>query len=285
MDINEKITEIKLHIKNLVSHFPYTEEEINYLVIAYIALIMLDESISDLIDEVLTKVYCLFTNLTVEEAYNIYFKYANKYKDIHGLYNGYFYDEKGALIYEPCIIIGSFKRISPLERFGTLLHELKHGINEIIIKESSKGFNSGLSLITKDNKNHYDNFDEAFNSFLTKIYLENIQYLKSLDIKDEEIRKILATFNLSKKYFYSYEEYVLPLESLFKSRKLFWALYNASIYKNMDELYQSLESSFDNFISAKKIIKIFSYQSQNINDLLSSIDYSVIEEEFSLPKR
>ena len=48
MDINEKITEIKLHIKNLVSHFPYTEEEINYLVIAYIALIMLDESISDL---------------------------------------------------------------------------------------------------------------------------------------------------------------------------------------------------------------------------------------------
>lgn len=284
MDINEKITEIKLHIKNLVSHFPYTEEEINYLTIAYIAMIMLDESISDLIDEVLIKVYCLFTNLTVEEAHNIYFKYASKYKDIHGLYEGYFYEE-GALLYEPCIIIGSFKRINPLERFDTLLHELKHGVNEIIIKESSKGFNSGLSLVTKDNKNHYDNFDEAFNSFLTKIYLENIQYLKSLDIKDEELRKILASFNLPKNYFYSYEQYVLPLEPLFKSRELFWSLYNASIYKNIDELYASLESSFGNFMSAKKIIKIFSYQSDNISDLLSSIDYSVIDEEFSLPKR
>jgi len=191
MDINEKITDIKLHVKNLVSHFPYSEEEINYLVIAYIALIMLDESISDLIDEVLTKVYCLFTNLTVEEAYNLYFKYARKYNDIHGIYEGYFYNKEGVLIYEPCIIVGSFKRISTLERFDTLLHELKHGINEIIIKDSSKGFNSGLSLITKDNKNHYDNFDEAFNSFLTKIYLENIQYLKSLDIKDEEIIELV----------------------------------------------------------------------------------------------
>lgn len=284
MDINAKITEIKQHIKSLVSHFPYTEEEINYLVIAYIALIMLDESISDLIDEVLTKVYCLFTSLTVEEVHNIYFKYASKYKDIHGLYEGYFYKE-GTLIYEPCIIIGSFKRISILERFDTLLHELKHGINETIIKESTKGFNSGLSLVTKDNKNHYDNFDEAFNSFLTKIYLENIQYLKSLDIKDEEIRKILAGFNLPKTYLYSYHKYVLPLEFLFKSRKLFWALYNASIYKNMDELYRTLEDSFGNFMSAKKIIKTFSYQSNNISALLSSIDYSVIEDEFSLPKR
>lgn len=285
MNINEKIFEIKTKIKSLTKHFPYTEENINYLAIAYMSFIMLDESIEDLIDEVLTKVYCFFTSLSVDEACNCFIKNGgSKYKDVHGLYEGYSYNN-GELIYEPYIIIGSIQSISILEIFDTLIHELKHAINEVIINESSKGFYSGLSLITKDNKTHYDYFDEAFNSFLVKIYLQNIELLKGENIEDEGIKRILSLFKFPKKYYYSYDSFVLPAEQLFKSRVAFWPLYNASLYKNMEELYRVLQIVFNNSMPAKKIIKTLSYYNDKIWDLMDHADYSEIEEEYSLPKR
>ena len=62
--INTKIAEIKTTIKEITKHFNYDEEVINILTIVYLSMIMLDDEIEDLLMEVLSKTYILFTGPT-----------------------------------------------------------------------------------------------------------------------------------------------------------------------------------------------------------------------------
>lgn len=254
MNINTKINLIKKRVINLTSHFPYTKEEINYLTIAYLAFIMLDESISDLIDEVLTKVFCLFTSLSIEEAYELYISSGangSRFKDSDAVYEGYYCDNEGEISYIPYLIISTKTCDNISDLFDFLLHELKHALNEVINKGDKEGFYSGLSYVDSKMFMANENLDEAFNSFLTSIYLENISYLSSQNIEDEGIREIIAKFHLPEKYSYSYSYLVYPSLPLFQNRKIFWGLYNASLYKNMfelnDILMETLHISLDEF--------------------------------------
>lgn len=253
MNINIKINLIKKRVKDLTSHFPYTKEEINYLTIAYLAFIMLDESISDLIDETFSKVFCIFTNLSITEAYELYISSGaegSRLKNSDAIYEGYYCDNKGVISYVPYLIISTSGN-NVLDIFDSLLHELKHALNEVINKADKEGFYSGLSYIDSKMFMANENLDEAFNSFLTSIYLKNVDYLSFQDIEDKGIRNILAKFYLPKSYVYSYSHLVLPSLPLFQNRKLFWGLYNASLYKDMlnlnDILMEVLNISLDEF--------------------------------------
>jgi len=291
MDINVKIKEVKERVKDLTSHFPYSEEDINYLTLAYMAFNMLDESMSDLIDEVLTKVYCLFTDMKLEDAYERFIDNSEaetcKFKDTCAIFDGYYYDD-GILSNISYIIISSKPfgfSISTMEIIDSLIHELKHAINEVIIKESGKGIYSGLGFITTNNKLKYEYFDEAFNSFLTKIYLDNINYLKKENIEDEGIKKLLDSFSMPKVYDYSYDYLVKPSLLLFKSRKLFWALYNMALYKNNTEFRKGIEEIFGKNINYKHFMINYNCPNFNLDDILDLADYSELEEKVLIPFR
>ncbi|MDE5539302.1 MAG: hypothetical protein K2J20_02305 [Bacilli bacterium] len=62
MDINAKIKEIKQRIKDITSHFPYSDYEISLLTVCYIAIASIDNDIVDLLDEVLATTFILFNN-------------------------------------------------------------------------------------------------------------------------------------------------------------------------------------------------------------------------------
>ena len=62
MDINEKIEEVIKRTKELTKHFLYTDKEIYILALCYIAIASIDNDITDLLDEVFSKVYIFFNN-------------------------------------------------------------------------------------------------------------------------------------------------------------------------------------------------------------------------------
>lgn len=291
MNINAKLLEVKKRIKKITKHFPYTEENINYLTIVYMAFIMLDESISDFIDEVLNETYCLFTSLSLEEAYKKYIadeSIGSKCKESCAVFEGHYYDN-GRLVYYPFIIISqeqAGQKLKLVDIFDSLIHELKHAINEVIIKCNENGFYSGLSYVCKDNKALYSDFDEAFNSYLTKIYLDNITYLKESNIEDIGIRSILNSFQVPETYEYSYDSIVKQSLPLYKVKKIFWIFYNASLYKNRKDLRHHIEEAFDFQISFKKFMKYY-YDSENysLKDILDLINSNELEEKVVLPNR
>lgn len=287
MNINEKIKLTKEHVKNLTSHFPYTKKEINYLTIAYLAMTIFDESIEDLLDTVLTKTYCLFTNLSLDEAYDTYILNGidnSSKKGCYGLYEGYYYDDKGALSYVPFIIISISNENEVVDIFDTLTHELKHAINEIILKTTKKGFYSGLSYVKKRSRICHDGLDEAFNSFLTGIYLQIISNLSYMNIEIKGIRDILERFYLSNEYFYSYNHLITPILPLLKSKKLFWGLYNAVLYKDNTELEKAINDIFGNSINLKDFIDLFDSPKFNPDYLMKEAISEEIAEEYILPR-
>lgn len=288
MDINEKIKLTKEHVKNLTSHFPYTKKEINYLTIAYLAINLFDESIGDLLDIVIANTYCLFTNLSIEEAYDLYLLNGTgtepKLNGYYGLYEGYYYDDKGILSYGPYIIISTYYGNDIVDIFDTLTHELKHAINEILLKTTKKGFYSGLSYIKKKSIINHEGLDEAFNSYLTGIYLQIISTISYMDIEDKGIKNILDKFYLSEDYQYSYNHLITPILPLLKSRKLFWSLYNAVIYKDNTELEKAINDIFGNNVTLKDFINLFDSPKFNPDYLMREVIPEEINEEYTLPK-
>lgn len=93
----------------------------------------------------------------------------------------------------------------------------------------------------EDNKVYYKILEEAFNSFLVKIYLMVIDALTKEEIEDEELKEILALFDF-KGYKCSYSRITHLFNPIFSNQEFFWLFYNAALYKDYDELFEKLES-------------------------------------------
>lgn len=151
--INNKITEIKLIVQEITKLFTYTSEQINMITLAYLSMIMLDDEIEDLIMEALSKVKIIFTEYEVNVVYqNLVTHRCNQkiLKDLskdQACYLNYLVDQNG--LYGLPIIILPLKE-ELFETMDSLIHELKHAINEVIpdfFTYHGEGFyNSGLAL-------------------------------------------------------------------------------------------------------------------------------------------
>lgn len=248
--INNKITEIKLIVQEITKPFAYTSEQINMITLAYLSMIMLDDEIEDLIMEALSKVKIIFTEYEVNVVYqNLVTHRCNQkiLKDLskdQACYLNYLVDQNG--LYGLPIIILPLKE-ELFETMDSLIHELKHAINEVIpdfFTYHGEGFyNSGLAL-AGENILWAEKIDEAFNCYLTKIYLDNIAYLKRFSIKDLEIQALLNKIKIPQKYNYSSEELVLAYKKLFDSQYLFRLFYYTCLYKDFDELNTAIENLF-----------------------------------------
>ncbi len=281
--INNKIIEIKATIKEITNHFHYTEEEINILTISYLSMIMLDDEIEDLIMEVLSYTYILFTNEAVVKIYQKLLRepleeeFLYKLTNDNSAYFGSFIKEN-QLENEQLIIIGPVDEFYQI--FDNVTHELKHAINEIFPEfclSDKPYFYSGLAEGTSTNI-YYNAIDEAFNSYLVKIYLDNINLLKKFRIKDEKIRNLLYNFKLPKNYRYAYEIITIPCLPLFESEYLFKRFYYSSLYKSFYELDQALYNVFG---TTKDSIDFFLYldeilqREERIKEI-ENLDYSYL---------
>ena len=281
--INNKIIEIKATIKEITNHFHYTEEEINILTISYLSMIMLDDEIEDLIMEVLSYTYILFTNEAVVKIYQKLLRepleeeFLYKLTNDNSAYFGSFIKEN-QLENEQLIIIGPVDEFYQI--FDNVTHELKHAINEIFPEfclSDKPYFYSGLAEGTSTNI-YYNAIDEAFNSYLVKIYLDNINLLKKFRIKNEKIRNLLYNFKLPKNYRYAYEIITIPCLPLFESEYLFKRFYYSSLYKSFYELDQALYNVFG---TTKDSIDFFLYldeilqREERIKEI-ENLDYSYL---------
>lgn len=281
--INEKIAEIKTTIEEITEHFHYSKEVIDILTIAYLSIVMLDDEIEDLLMEALSKTYILFSSTTIDE---IYPKLLGKelsnetlilLKKSRSAFFGSFIS-KDKLISENLIIIGPSSFL--YKTLGDVVHELKHAINEVLPEfclSREPYFYSGLARETsKEIK--YNMIDEAFNSYLTKIYLDNINFLKNFSIQDASISKLLEDFKLPKNYHYAYESITMLCEPLFSSKYLFRKFYYSSLYKSFYELdcalYNALGQTQDSTDFFSYLDKID--QAQKDVQEIENLDYSYL---------
>ncbi len=284
MDINMRIKEVKERVKTLTKHFPYEEYEINLITLAYIAITMLDPTIEDMIDEAISNTFIFLTNKSVPETYEMLFPNIEEYRiddlrDADAISSSYELNSQGKFEFCPFIIIE--KNISINSLLDSILHELKHRINEIIPKFDNNSFYSGLNF-NSQLKVYYYNIDEAFNSYLVKIYLNNLLALKHHNIEDVKIREILSS--LSGSISYSYYDLVKLCLPLFQSKYLFWQFYNASLYKNMKPLYDSLNKVFQCEVTWDEFFDLLDFEDREaIEDILDKLDYTLISDEYSLP--
>ena len=281
--INNKLAEIKITIKEITKHFHYTEEEINILTISYLSMIMLDDEIEDLLMEVLSTTYILFTNEPVEKIYQRLLRkpleesFLFKLLNDNSTYFGYMIKDN-KLEHEHLIIISPADEIYQI--FDNVTHELKHAINEIFPEfclSQEPFFYSGLARGTSTSID-YNAIDEAFNSYLVKIYLDNINFLKRFYIQDPQISKLVKAFKLPKNYRYAYEIITIPCLPLFESEYLFTRLYYSYLYNSFYELDQALYNVFG---TTKDSIDFFLYldeilqREERIKEI-ENLDYSYL---------
>lgn len=284
MDINATIKEIKKRVTILTKHFPYTEYEINLITLAYIAFTMLDPTIDDMIDEVISNTFIFFTNKSVVEIYKMILPDAQEFiidelEDADAVTYSYEFDSQKELHFYPFIIIE--KNVSINDLLDSTIHELKHRINDVIIKYNGDSYYSGLNL-NSPLQNDYYNIDEAFNSYLVMIYFNNLLTLKKYNIEDVKIKEILE--QLSKSQSYSYSNLVKPCLPLFQSKTLFWLFYNASLYKDMKPLYDFLDEVFQHQFTWVDFFDALDYEDDKaIIDMLDNIDYSLVYDKHKLP--
>ena len=239
--INKKIIEIKSTIKEITKHFNYTEKEINLLTISYLSIIMLDDEVEDLLMEVLSKTYILFTTDTVLNTYQrlkqreIAEPLFTRLKESSSAYFGYEII-KDKIISENLIIISLKKEMYMI--FDNLIHELKHAMNEVfpVFCETKKPYFYFFLAEGTKQEMIYEAIDEAFNSYLVKLYLDNITFLKQFKIEDSSIQKILLNYKVPQNYSFAYEKIVNICLPIFESQFLFNKLYYSTLYKDFDEL-------------------------------------------------
>lgn len=250
MNINEKIKEVKERIILLTKQFPYTEEQINIFTICYLAMASIDNDITDLLDEVFSRVYILFNNGGFDELLTSLKAPLNS----GGFHKTSDFDLKCKDNYEFIDInINKTKIFSMIclpILFEYIIHEIKHSINAIVKSFETDGkesyCNNGIHFYKYDGSTYYEanlTLDEAFNSFITKLYLEVIKYLSQMSIDDEGISAILREYNLDDNYLYAYLCTEI-WEPLFKDQTIFTTFYNAALYHDYLSLNELLAKIF-----------------------------------------
>lgn len=288
MDINKRIAEIKNRVKFLTSHFPYHDEEINFLTVAYLAFTLLDPTIEDLIDKVLVSTFLLLTDKTVyDELYSLDPDYAKEIKEYiensTGTCEGYRYVFGNELSYEPFIII-TRNRKDMNEMLDNITHELKHSINDILPNIHDGFFYRGLALFWRYSS-FGDCLDEGFNSLLSAIYVQIITALKKYTIEDPGIAHIIYSLEENDYVAYTYGKIVDANYDIFASKTCFWPLYNASLYKDMDNLGSVIESVFNYSLSFEEWVETLDRQDpKELERIDKLIVRERVKEELVLPK-
>lgn len=245
MDINAKIREVKTRIIELTKHFPYTEFEINMLTISYIAIASIDNDITDILDMTLAKCYVLFNDGRFNKLLHQYYE---DYRLSFDIYQEPTFTNK-EVSQNDFIVISSFPIRSTFDIIEALLHELKHALSSIVnsfmVQGDNASFYCGICEFTQ-NQVYYHYLEEAFNSFMTRLYLDQVSRLSELEIEDKGIKTILDKFKVTKPPFYEYlyertTELFLPL---FNDKDLFSLFYNASLYKDFAPLFSVLSKMF-----------------------------------------
>lgn len=250
MDANVKIAEIKSRIRNIVGIFPYTDFEIDILTIIYFAIASVDNDITDLLDEVLGRVFILFNH----GEFNQILEMLKISPENLGGYNIPGFDEYGKdnnefifINLPECSDNKTLKMIIN-DLLESTIHEIKHAINGIINAhkqaENVGYLYSGLSTYSTKYSKINILLDECFNCFLTYIYCNMIGKLKEMNITDSGIKRILDAFTYKDEEAYSYGSTYL-LERLFYDNDCFRIFYNATIYKDYEPLVQMLSEIFN----------------------------------------
>lgn len=245
MDINDKIKLLKERVKSLTSHFNYDEEVINILTICYIAITSIDKDIEDILEEVLSTKYILLNDGSFNYLLKEYYPNIDPYSDT---YQEPSFDNKKC--YKDDFIILNVENFNSVcDIFDAFLHEIKHAMNSIIkrykqVENNNAIFYCGLcSIDYYYQERRFLFLEEAFNSFMTRIYLRQIEKLKKIKIEDRGISKILKRFSL-REYEYSYYNITHLLEPLFCDKEFFNLFYNAALYKEYEPLYQKIKIVF-----------------------------------------
>lgn len=264
MDINAKIEEIRTRVKDLTSHFPYTEFEINFLTICYIAIASIDNDITDMLDEVFSKVFILFDRGQFKKV----LKKAENKKIIN--YGGIHFLHEDQCEY---ILVNVYNipknKYFTLNLFDIAIHEIKHALNSKInthvVSGDKEHIYSGLKCDTDNLLNSSCILDETFNDYATIKCLEQIAYLKEdKGINCPEIRQILDSFIPAySKLFFGYNIDKL-LKCLYSDEKLFICFYNAALYRDFDSLY--LELAEVTSLPIEDIEKYFNGELKRLND-------------------
>ena len=248
--MNNKISEIKGIVKKLTEPYHYTEEQINMITIVYLSMIMLDDEIEDLLMQVLRDTMIIFSNYSVEQTYikivgsKVDKKLSSSLKYHRSTYFNYLVNKNG-LTGIPFIIIPTNNR-ELYDIIDSLIHEIKHAINEVIprffTKDGKGYYYSGLALVG-ENEIYFEALDEAFNSFLTKIYLDIITSIKKDTITDKSLKNLLNWWQSPRVYEYS-SDIAKRYQKVFSSKYLFPIFYNVSLYKKMETLDEAINNLF-----------------------------------------
>lgn len=287
MNLNERISAIKERVKALTVHFPYDEETINYLTLAYLAIVLLDPTIEDLVEEAIFSTYIHLTNNSVYEEVkkllpNHYKEFEEALKTSDGVYEGYrTVDDE--IIKEPFIVI-SKSGMDTNNLLDIILHELKHAINDIFVVAYKNAFYNGITFIYKKKKVG-ENLDEAFNSYLSCLYVRILTSLKKYPITDPAILEIIASLSENDIYAYSYGNLAESCYYFFKSKIGFWALYNAAIYKDMDPLIDAVDYAFDGLTSFDDLVDTLDWEiPEELETIEEMLKLERVKEEMRLPK-
>lgn len=259
MNINVKIKEVKERLTQLTKNFPYTEEQINIFTICYITMASIDNDITDLLDEVFSRVFILFNNGNFDKLLTK----LGASIDNGGFHKTPDFDLNCKDNYEYINIninkTKIFGMICLPVLFEYIIHEIKHSINAVVKSFETDGkesySNNGIYFYKYDGSTYYEAnimLDEAFNSFITKIYLATIKDLSQMSIDDEGISTILREYNLDDNYLYAYLCTEI-WEPLFKDQTIFTTFYNAALYHDYLPLNELLAKIFNQDMEGKAI--------------------------------
>lgn len=242
------IDDIKKLVTKLTKPFNYDEDTINILTLCYFAFLTFDPDISDIIEEVLSTKYILINDGRFDDMLKKHYPKIDLESDTYRspsfnrnkVYKNDFIiitewrDEKGNSFLPVWLVLDKF------------LHELKHAINSIINSYDNSqngGFYCGLAQIDFEGDYYYRYLEEAFNSYITYLYLCLIEMLKTKSITDLKIQELVDSLNLDE-YEYSYGNITKLLEPLFFNKEIFRLFYNATLYKDNIPLIKTLEKIF-----------------------------------------
>lgn len=256
MSINEEINAVKLRIKSITKHFYYSEEVIDILAICYIAIVSFDNDVMDILEEVLATKCILINGEGFETVFENYYFDFNPFLD---RYVEPTFDEK-SICDDDFIVIRKFNILGMGEEWSyydvnrpicgileSFLHEIKHAMNSIIKRYNNGLFYCVLCVIDVYDGRDYELLEEAFNSFLVYLYLQQVEKLLNYDIEDMGIKTILERFSLGA-YRYSYYKVTRLLAPLFSEKELFRLFYNAVLFKDYNPLFLALKRRLGNNI-------------------------------------
>lgn len=285
--MNELLTKIKSRVTSLTSHFNYDEDTLNILTLCYFAIASFDEEIQDILEMVLCSKYILVNDGSYDKMLKKHYPDVNCNTDNYiepSFDNNERYNDDFIAI---CDWRPHSQKIKDnyciRDVIDSFLHEIKHAMNSII-KSFDKNGNRAVfhcGLYTRVNRipgdlGEFLLLDESFNSFLIKLYLEQIERIKNCDIEDKGIRKILYSFSLAS-YEYSYAKTTELLEPIFSDAEMFKLFYNATLFKDFKPLFDKLEEIYQEDPYYLFDVLLTDYRSFGSNTLPRIIDKFPLE--------